>query len=252
MLILIVESDPSAAAALTKALRPTACQIEAVSTGTEALTMLQRYDFDLLITEMALADCDGASLIKRLRRAHIDLPVLVLSEVVTTEAQLSAFSAGADDYVTKPYDREVLAARLQALFRRTRGFSEPRLHLGPLELNLEARMATVDGTPLSLTGKEYAILELLAVRRGTVLTKDTFLNHLYGGIDEPEMKIIDVFVCKLRRKLQKFGIDHLIETVWGRGYVIRNEDPHSATAEHEEARDVPLPTLTKKAVKVMH
>lgn len=224
MRILIAESDPSAAEALSTHLRRASYQVEITASGDEAVNMLQHYDYDLLITEMALDDCDGASLTRRLRRAQIDLPILVLSEISSVSAQLRAFSAGADDYVVKPYEDELLLARLQALFRRARGFSEPRIRLGRLELNLEARMASVQGKTLNLTGKEYAILELLAIRKGIILTKDTFLNHLYGGVDEPEMKIIDVFICKLRRKLQKCGVDGLIETVWGRGYVIRNEE----------------------------
>ncbi len=95
--------------------------------------------------------------------------------------------------------------------------------VGPLALDLNAKSASVNGNHVQLTGKEYAILELLVLRRGNVLTKDAFLNHLYGGIDEPEMKIIDVFICKLRRKLQQFGAGHLIGTVWGRGYVLRDD-----------------------------
>lgn len=233
MRILIAESDHSAADSLNTLLRHAAYMAERTASGDEAVEMLQHYDYDLLITEMALDDCDGAGLIKRLRRAQIDVPVLVLSEISSTAAKLRAFSAGADDYVVKPYDGDELLARIQALLRRSRGFSEPRLCVGPLELNLDARMASVNGKPLNLTGKEYAILELLAIRKGSILTKDTFLNHLYGGIDEPEMKIIDVFICKLRRKLQKCGVENLIATVWGRGYVMREHD------EVEEEDSVP-------------
>lgn len=126
--------------------------------------------------------------------------------------------------MTKPYDAGELVARLQAVMRRSRGFAEPKLRVGNLELDLNGKNVTVDGAPLHLTGKEYAILELLVIRKGSVLTKDAFLNHLYGGIDEPEMKIIDVFICKLRRKLQNVGAGNLIATVWGRGYILREDD----------------------------
>ena len=123
--------------------------------------------------------------------------------------------------MTKPFDRSELLARVQAVVRRSKGFSQPRLRVGPMELNLDSREVMVNGQQVHLTGKEYAIFELLVLRKGMVLTKEAFLNHLYGGMDEPEMKIIDVFVCKLRKKLAMAGADHLIGTVWGRGYMIR-------------------------------
>jgi two-component system cell cycle response regulator CtrA len=122
---------------------------------------------------------------------------------------------------------------MQAIVRRSKGFSQPSLRVGSLLLNLDSHDVTVDGRPVHLTGKEYAILELLVLRKGMVLTKEAFLNHLYGGMDEPEMKIIDVFICKLRKKLANAGADNLIGTVWGRGYMIRETSSgHTgATAE---------------------
>jgi two-component system cell cycle response regulator CtrA len=132
---------------------------------------------------------------------------------------------GADDFITKPFDQQELLARIQAIVRRAKGFSQPTLSVGSLTLNLGSREVRVDGRDVHLTGKEYAILELLTLRKGLVLTKEVFLNHLYGGIDEPEAKIIDVFICKLRKKLAQAGAGELIGTVWGRGYVLR--DPAS-------------------------
>jgi two-component system cell cycle response regulator CtrA len=128
---------------------------------------------------------------------------------------------GADDFITKPFDKAELLARMQAIVRRSKGFSQPSLRVGPLLLNLDSHEVSVDSRPVHLTGKEYSILELLVLRKGMVLTKEAFLNHLYGGMDEPEMKIIDVFICKLRKKLALAGADNLIGTVWGRGYMIR-------------------------------
>ena len=126
-------------------------------------------------------------------------------------------------------------ARIQAIVRRSKGHSQPKVEIGKLSVHLEDRTAEVEGTPLHLTGKEFGILELLALRKGTTLTKEQFLNHLYGGMDEPELKIIDVFICKLRKKIANAtGGEHYIETVWGRGYVLREsmaaEDLPSAKA----------------------
>jgi len=135
---------------------------------------------------------------------------------------------GADDYITKPFDKEELIARIQAVIRRSKGYSQPLLKVGGLQLNLDSREVLVNDRTVHLTGKEYAILELLVLRKGMVLTKEAFLNHLYGGIDEPEMKIIDVFICKLRKKLAHAGAGNLIGTVWGRGYMMR--DPNSPAA----------------------
>ena len=114
-------------------------------------------------------------------------------------------------------------ARIQAIVRRSKGHSDSVIRTGRLTVNLDTRMVEIDGHPLHLTGKEYGILELLSLRKGTTLTKEMFLNHLYGGMDEPELKIIDVFVCKLRKKLANASSgENYIETVWGRGYVLRD------------------------------
>jgi two-component system cell cycle response regulator CtrA len=137
---------------------------------------------------------------------------------------VKVFGMGADDFITKPFDQQELVARIQAIVRRAKGFSQPTLTVGALQLNIGSREVAVGGNAVHLTGKEYAILELLALRKGVVLTKEVFLNHLYGGIDEPEVKIIDVFICKLRKKLATAGGSDLIGTVWGRGYVLREQN----------------------------
>jgi two-component system cell cycle response regulator CtrA len=166
--------------------------------------------------------------LRRLRAARIETPVLILSGLGKTQAKVRGFGAGADDFITKPFDGQELVARIQAVVRRAKGFAQPTLSVGALTLNLASREVTVDGQPVHLTGKEYAVLELLTLRKGTVLTKEAFLNHLYGGMDEPEVKIIDVFICKLRKKLTQAGAENLIGTVWGRGYVMREPGPYGA------------------------
>ncbi|OUI82267.1 regulator [Gluconobacter sp. DsW_056] len=224
MRILLVDSDQSAAVTLSQTLRNASFTVDHTPSGEEAIEMLRHYDYDVVVLELMLNDLEGYEVIRRVRAARITTPILVLSALLRSQAKIRAFSMGADDYMTKPYDAGELVARLQAVMRRSRGFAEPKLRVGNLELDLNGKNVTVDGGALHLTGKEYAILELLVIRKGSVLTKDAFLNHLYGGIDEPEMKIIDVFICKLRRKLQNVGAGNLIATVWGRGYILREDD----------------------------
>ena len=167
---------------------------------------------------------DGYEVVRRMRAGRIEVPVLILSGLSRPQAKVKGFGLGADDFITKPFDKAELLARIQAVVRRSKGYSQPTLRIGPLQLNLDSREVAVAGRVVHLTGKEYAILELLVLRKGMVLTKETFLNHLYGGMDEPEMKIIDVFICKLRKKLAQAGADNLIGTVWGRGYMMREPE----------------------------
>jgi two-component system, cell cycle response regulator CtrA len=131
--------------------------------------------------------------------------------------------------MTKPFHREELVARIHAIIRRSKGHSQSMIRTGKVNVNLDAKTVDVENKTVHLTGKEYQMLELLSLRKGTTLTKEMFLNHLYGGMDEPELKIIDVFICKLRKKLaEATGGENYIETVWGRGYVLR--DPVAAAS----------------------
>jgi two-component system cell cycle response regulator CtrA len=165
-----------------------------------------------------------------MRAVRVDVPVIIQSEQVRPQARVKAFGMGADDFITKPYDHCELFARMQAIVRRSKGYSQPVLRCGVLQLSVDSREVLVSGKPVHLTGKEYAILELLVLRKGMVLTKEVFLNHLYGGMDEPEMKIIDVFICKLRKKLADAGAPNIIGTVWGRGYMVRDASSHPMLA----------------------
>ena len=170
-----------------------------------------------------LSDMHGHEVLRQLRNARVETPILILSGADDTESKIKGFGFGADDYLTKPFHREELVARIHAIIRRSKGHSQSVIHTGRVEVNLDAKTVAVEGKPVHLTGKEYQMLELLSLRKGTTLTKEMFLNHLYGGMDEPELKIIDVFICKLCKKLSNAtGGDNYIETVWGRGYVLRD------------------------------
>jgi two-component system, cell cycle response regulator CtrA len=222
MRVLLVEDDLTVARGLSLMLKSGGAVVDHSDTGEEALELARHYDYDVVLLDLMLPDAEGYEVVRRMRAARVDTPVVILSGLSRPQAKVKAFAAGADDFMTKPFDRAELLARMQAVLRRSKGYSQPTLRVGDVVLNLDSREVTVGDKPVHLTGKEYAILELLVLRKGMVLTKEAFLNHLYGGMDEPEMKIIDVFICKLRKKLAQAGAPHVIGTVWGRGYMVRD------------------------------
>jgi len=230
MRVLLVEDDTSLAKSIEMMLKSEGFICDTTDLGEDGLEIGKLYDYDIIILDLMLPDIDGYEVLRRLRSARVKTPILILSGLAEPDNKVKGLGFGADDYLTKPFNKDELIARIQAVVRRARGHSESVIRTGKLIVNLNARTVEVNGKPLHLTGKEYGILELLSLRKGTTLTKEMFLNHLYGGMDEPELKIIDVFVCKLRKKLATAtGGENYIETVWGRGYVLR--DP---TAEGKE------------------
>ena len=191
--------------------------------GEDGIDLAKLYDYDLILLDLNLPDMSGHEVLRQVRQAKVETPILILSGADDTENKLKGFGFGADDYLTKPFHREELVARIHAIIRRSKGHSQSVIRTGRISVNLDAKTVDVEGKAVHLTGKEYQMLELLSLRKGTTLTKEMFLNHLYGGMDEPELKIIDVFICKLRKKLaEATGGDNYIETVWGRGYVLRD------------------------------
>ena len=231
MRVLLVEDDNTYADSIELMLKSEGMVIDTTDLGEDGLEIGKLYDYDIILLDLMLPDIDGYEVLRRLRDARVDTPVLILSGMTETEDKVKGLGFGADDYLTKPFDKVELLARIQAIVRRSRGHAQSMISTGKLNVNLDARTVDVDGSPLHLTGKEYGILELLSLRKGTTLTKEMFLNHLYGGMDEPELKIIDVFVCKLRKKIQSATKgDNYIHTVWGRGYVLRDPDTNSAAA----------------------
>ena len=223
MRVLLVEDDSATAKTIVMMLASEGFVCDTTDLGEDGLEIGRIYDYDIIILDLMLPDIDGYEVLRRLRAARVRTPILILSGLTEPDKKIKGLGFGADDYLTKPFDRGELVARIQAIVRRAKGHAEAVIRTGKLTVNLDAHSVEVEGRPLHLTGKEYGILELLSLRKGTTLTKEMFLNHLYGGMDEPELKIIDVFICKLRKKLgAATGGDNYIETVWGRGYVLRD------------------------------
>lgn len=241
MRVLVVDDDITRGRGVAMLIRTSGAIVEHVETGEKALALVKLYYYDVVILELMLPDIEGFEVLSGMRRAQIVTPALLLSGISNLEAKLRGVDLGADDYITKPYDKEELVARVQAVARRSKSFSNPVLQVGTVTLNLDNREVFVDGQILHLSGKEYAILELLMLRKGVVLTKDEFLTHLYGGMDGPEMKIIDVFICKLRKKLAAAGAANLIRTCWGSGYMLRvpkNDELKSTVTEEHYVGDL--------------
>ena len=230
MRVLLVEDDTSTAKSIELMLKSEGYIVDLTDLGEDGVEIGKIYDYDIIILDLMLPDMDGYDVLKELRDAKVETPILILSGLTELDNKIKGLGYGADDYLTKPFDKRELVARIQAIVRRSQGHSQSVIETGQVKVNLDSRTVDVADEPLHLTGKEYGIIELLSLRKGTTLTKEMFLNHLYGGMDEPEVKIIDVFICKLRKKIQDAtGGDNYIETVWGRGYVLR--DPRETTDE---------------------
>ena len=226
MRILLVEDDPTTSRSIELMLTHANLNVYCTDMGEDGIDLAKLYDYDLILLDLNLPDMSGHEVLRQLRLAKIDTPILILSGMDDTDSKIKGFGFGADDYLTKPFHREELVARIHAIVRRSKGHSQSMIRTGQVNVKLDAKTVDVDSKPVHLTGKEYQMLELLSLRKGTTLTKEMFLNHLYGGMDEPELKIIDVFICKLRKKLaEATGGQNYIETVWGRGYVLRDPTP---------------------------
>ena len=227
MRILLVEDDSSMASSIELLLSQEGFNVYTTDLGEEGVDLGKLYDYDLIVLDLNLPDMSGYEVLKQLRVSKISTPILILSGLSQIENKVRGFGFGADDYMTKPFNKDEFVARIHAIIRRSKGHSQSIITTGKVKVNLDAKTVEVDGQRVHLTGKEYQMLELLSLRKGTTLTKEMFLNHLYGGLDEPELKIIDVFICKLRKKLANASEGrNFIETVWGRGYVLR--EPHEA------------------------
>jgi two-component system, cell cycle response regulator CtrA len=223
MRALLIEDDSATALGIELMLKSESFNVYTTDLGEEGIELAKRYDYDIILLDLNLPDVSGFEVLRTLRMAKIPTPIMIVSGLSGIQDKVRGFGFGADDYLTKPFHKDELIARMHAIVRRTHGHIDSVIEMGNLVVDLNLKKASVGGEPCHLTGKEYQMLELLAVRRGQTISKEQFLQALYGGFDEPELKIVDVFVCKLRKKLATAGFAGAeLRTVWGRGYVIES------------------------------
>ena len=226
MRVLLVEDDTSVAHSIELMLKSENFNTYITDLGEEGVDLGKLYDYDIILLDLNLPDMSGYEVLRSLRVAKVKTPILILSGMAGIEDKVKGLGFGADDYLTKPFHKDELVARIHAIVRRSKGHAEPTIAIADMVIRLDQKMAEIAGKQVPLTTKEYQMLELLGLRLGMTITKEMFLNHLYGGMDEPDAKIIDVFICKLRKKLANASQGkNYIETVWGRGYVLRDGAP---------------------------
>jgi two-component system cell cycle response regulator CtrA len=222
MRVLLIEDDAGTAKSIELMLKTESFNVYMTELGEEGIDLGKVYEYDIILLDLNLPDMSGYEVLRSLRKGKVVTPVLILSGLASIEDKIKGLGLGADDFLAKPFHKDELVARIHAIVRRSKGHAQSVISIGDLVVNLDSKLVEIQGNRVLLTGKEYQMLELLALRKGSTLTKEMFLNHLYGGMDEPELKIIDVFICKLRKKLfnASGGLEY-IETVWGRGYNIQ-------------------------------
>ena len=231
MRILLIEDDSATAQSIELMLKSERFNVYTTDLGEEGIDLGKIYDYDIILLDLNLPDMSGFDVLRSLRVSKIKAPILILTGLDTIEDKVRGLGFGADDYITKPFHRDDLVARINAIVRRSRGHAESVIQTGDLIVDLSKKKVEVNGLRVHLTGKEYQILELLSLRKGTTLSKEMFLNHLYGDMDEPDAKIIDVFICKLRKKLAgASGGNEFIETLWSRGYTLSESTMVARTA----------------------
>ena len=221
MRFLLVEDDLMAARDTARTLRIGGSIVDHTDIGEEALDLLRHYQYDLVLLDIVLPDTEGYEVLRQMRLAHNNTPVIILLDLNGLHAKVKGLEMGADDCLTKPIDSAELLARIRAIIRRCKGFGQPNIRICPLEINLDSHEATVDGKAVTLTRKEYEICKLFLSRNGMVISKKDIFDHLYGGMDEPQSGSISVFICRLRKKLEWLGVRDMLTTVHGCGYVIR-------------------------------
>jgi two-component system cell cycle response regulator CtrA len=224
MRALLVKDTLSTTRFHVDALRAMGFVMEHANSGKFAFNLVCHGDYDIAIIDRVLTDMDGYELIRRLRSAQIHTPVMVISHASVSHERTLAFRVGADDVINVPVAREELVARVQTLLRRVRRSSNSDLNVGPIRMDTQGLGVFVNGMHVHVTGKEFAVLRLLLQHKGRPISKESFMSYLYDGIDDPDIKIIDVFICKLRKKFTAVGAFAVIGTAPGRGYMILEGD----------------------------
>jgi two-component system cell cycle response regulator CtrA len=231
MRVLLIEDDSTIAQSIKLMLQSEGFNVYKTGLGEEGVELGKIYDYDIILLDLNLPDMSGLDVLRQLRAGRVNTPVIILSGSSEVDIKVKTLGGGADDYLTKPFHKDELIARIHAVVRRSKGHAQSVIKTGEILVNLDAKTVEVNGFRVHLTGKEYQMLELLSLRKGSALTKEMFLNELYGGMDEPEPKIIDVFICKLRKKLATAaGGKQYIQTVWGRGYMLRDPQEGAVAA----------------------
>ena len=229
MRILLIEDDSATAQSIELMLKSGGFNVYTTDLGEEGIDLSKLYDYDIILLDLNLPDMSGFEVLRSLRISKVETPTLILSGLAGIEDKVKGLGFGADDYMTKPFHKDELVARIHSIVRRSRGHAQSVIEIDDLVVKLDTKTAEVNGARVHLTLKEYQMLELLSLRKGMTMSKEMFLNHLYGGMEEPAQKIIDVFMCKLRKKLANASNGkNYIETVWGRGYVLREPSEEEA------------------------
>ena len=218
MRTLIVEDETELSAQVKRYLTDNGCIVDIAENGEEGLYMGREFPVEIAIVDIGLPDFSGIELIKRWRKEELSFPVLVLTARSQWQQKVDALENGADDYLVKPFHNEELLARLKALIRRAAGFAHPLLEAGPIKLDTVSQDVTVNDALLELTAYEYKVLEYLMLKRGSVISKMALTDHLYEQDFERDSNVIEVFIGRLRKKLDPDGTLNPIETLRGRGY----------------------------------
>jgi two-component system response regulator PhoP len=218
MRVLIVEDEAPLRADVAQRLRSEGYTVDEAADGDEGLYYGREFDPDVAIVDLGLPGLPGMELIRRLRDDGATFPILILTARGRWEEKVDGLGAGADDYVVKPFHIEELLARVQALMRRTGGWASPVYRSGPVALDSRTKSVTVAGEPVDITAFEYRVLECLLLRPGEVISKSELTDRLYDQDFERDSNVIEVFVGRLRRKLDPDGALRPIETLRGRGY----------------------------------
>jgi two-component system cell cycle response regulator CtrA len=223
MRVLLIESDSATAQAIELMLKSDNFNVHTTCLGQEGVHLGKLNEYDIILLDLNLPDMSGFEVLRLLRVSGIKTPILTLSGFDGFEDKVKSLGFGADDGMTKTFHKEELVARTHTIVPRSKGHVPSVIQIGDLVVNLNAKKVEVQSRRVHLTGKEYRLLELLALRNDTTVTKEMLLSLLYGGMNEPQIKIIDVFISKIRRKLANAsgGVNY-IETIWGRGYVLRD------------------------------